>query len=499
MFKRGNIAWELAPFSTIDEVILENKKYIVEKRVSDDIMFEALQITFVSKEDIDVFLEKIKKHNIYVKIYSKNAMLQCLSFNFLVELNPPYIDGTSITVSLADFKNRYSMLHSFNDEIVVCFDDENLIENIVESKIYNNYIYSLNRLTVNITNELQMVTGGKVKLDLLKNIVHNGETFVYEFLILTNAEASAFYILTPNIDKLVSFEIKIAQASLLKYDKFCINRYCKRISNKLLFIPSSAVFGENDIIDFGKIRNLTVALTFTEKPDSLDFYIKNMAILNYYGYKGYSAFSLSYNNYIVDEKFKNLVLTIKPNLKTLNFLLIFEYKEGETEDNILTTELELLNIPKFYCSLPHDVISTWVGYWRFFGSMFIDLPIENSATENQDDYIEQLKLLEQSNLAGSQKKRRIKCHFCDCRFDTIGYEYNDLNCVLRWPSHYTHYLKEHNVKIDERMIHLLKLTKPKLTKSEKSCWFTNFFGNNKEKKNDNQTNENTIQLSDINK
>jgi hypothetical protein len=105
-----------------------------------------------------------------------------------------------------------------------------------------------------------------------------------------------------------------------------------------------------------------------------------------------------------------------------------------------------------------------IGYWKENNNIYyinnkeyefyknLKLPIENSAKENQ---VEIIKLLEQKQKdidTGTDIDSDIDIYFGDsicriCNKKNGCCEYYDE--YYRWPGGYIHYLKEHNVAIDD--------------------------------------------------
>ena len=68
------------------------------------------------------------------------------------------------------------------------------------------------------------------KLDFDKNFnltpnLNNTHTHTYEFRLNTDDYTKGFFILSESIDKINSFELKTYGNNLIKYDKYCLNKY----------------------------------------------------------------------------------------------------------------------------------------------------------------------------------------------------------------------------------------------------------------------------------
>jgi len=92
----------------------------------------------------------------------------------------------------------------------------------------------------------------------------------------------------------------------------------------------------------------------------------------------------------------------------------------------------------------------YVGFWktsRFnFNDLWKDYPEKNSAKEDQTDLIYRLQFLERysPNIFYTDYS---KCRICNSINGCNEYHYKN----FIWPGGYIHYIKDHNVNIDERL------------------------------------------------
>ena len=449
---------------------MENKKYVqpreisdARKRTVDEIIFDSLTITFQSNDDIKLFLETVKNNNIYVKIYSQNLMLYCVDLNFLIEYASPYISENTISIKLHTNTSIYMCL-LFHEDITIEFDEDNLINNIVESAVYVNnyrhdkphgyYYYKSPSLDKYLYQSFSWL-GGKINLN---SLISND----YQFRINTYVNPTHIYILSSNVKNLTRFCVSLENQKKAVYDKYAIHTCFEKISDNLYAIPLSAKFlNETKTSDIGRIvRYIDIELEFSEKPIDLGIYIYNKFTILYP--------KQTYDDY--DDDSRNCIITcgdecfLSPNLSGTG-LNIFD---------IWNHDKMLYQSKEFYSRKSYGPPSfIFIGFWKRRGNHHVDEFIENSATENQDHYIKLLKEVQchiEKNLKFCSSSAVFKlcdytssCNVCNYR-SALSHPYGrqryNYYCPKKklsyqWPEKYVHELEAHNIKIDERMVQFL--------------------------------------------
>lgn len=303
-------------FNCIDEIIIENKKCEI-KSNAHSVKFTAIELTFESPNDIEIFLQTIRENNIYIKIYTDNNVFNNLNFNLLVELNKPYINllNNSITIDIPSVNFHYDLLERYTLDF--SFDIDDMIVRLTKSKLYVNYfVYEAELLNKQFANNPQMyfqeindkeideideiyfqeINGGKLDFDKNFNLTpESNNNYTYEFRLNTDNYTKGFFILSDSIDKMNCFELKIYGNNIIKYDKYYLNKYCKKYSDKLLYIPINTNICDpfdkniletyNGSIDFERIDFKDIIISFESQPNNLSMYLYSLNRICYFNNK----------------------------------------------------------------------------------------------------------------------------------------------------------------------------------------------------------------------
>lgn len=440
---RGAVAHTCGPFynfymknedSTImgvTNLFMTNNKVELE-RISDAVSVDAISLTFNSSEDIKNFYEIIKEHNISFKIYAMSNTIQHLNVQLLIELNKPYVDNNTITIKIPNILKAIELIGLEHDKLFVSFDESNIIKNITEIKLYlTNYIYDTPKrkeiATKPTQRHLEEIIGGT----LYKNIIYEkvNDTFLFNFNICSESYSKGFYILCSNIDDLVEIKFTTCKQNRLLYDKFCIQNYCMRISNNLLFVPFNPKYKNDDnilktytsCVDFSRYNQICygyapdsywtrIIMLFAKEPTNIGIYLMSINIAKYE--KG--IIKLTNHNY----------LTIQQN-KTNVFELNKQCKKTPGE----------------------------IGFWKTNNpsNIYTDVPVENSAIEDQTEYINKLKDLQNEIHDGDLYLGYDHCVLCNNKLKLHIYKHKGLT----WHESYMHYLEDHNIKMDNQLVEVL--------------------------------------------
>ncbi len=415
----------------VTNLFMTNNKVELE-RISDAVSVDAISLSFNSSEDITNFYEIIKEHNISFKIYSMCGTIQHLNVQLLIELSEPFVNNNTVTIKIPNILKAIELIGLEHDKLFVSFDESQIIKNITEIKLYlTNYIYDT-PLRQEIANKptkryIEEIIGGT----LYKNITYEkvNDTFLFNFNICSESYSKGFYILCSNIDDLVEIKFTTCKKNRLLYDKFCIQNYCMRISNNLLFIPFNPKYKNDDnilktytsCVDFSRYTQICygygpdsywnrIILSFSKEPTNIGIYLMSINIAKYD--KGF--IKLNNDNY----------LTIKQNKTN-----VFELNKQ--------------------CGKEPGQI----GFWKTNNpsNIYSDVPIENSATEDQTEYIHKLKNLQNEIHDGDLYLGFDHCVLCNNRLKLHIYKHEGLT----WHESYIHYLEDHNVKIDNQLVEVL--------------------------------------------
>ncbi len=449
----------------VSQIILENN-YTQINRICDAITIDAIGISFTSHDNSHLFYEQmnsfydvVAKNNIYLKISSKNYLLLNINLKILLELanESKFIDfdNSMIVIKIPNLLlDRIELIGLDPDEIFeVNFDENKLIQNISQVKLYTiNYLYETKLRQQHVALHdtsgcqkcIQEIIGGK-----LNNITwtkkSNGE-FASSFNVQSDSFVKGFFIGSKNIYSLKEFALKTFTKHKIFYDRFCIYRYCIKISDNLIFVPSNPCYTNkslnletnNFLLNYGfqiadsfssaldmeryqtqsryqtySGSKINIELVFDMEPEDLNIYILGLNIVLY--------------------KNKTLVLE-----RSSNFTL------KQNDQIVYQSDIKYIKRPGYIGFWKTGILDQEVYCW--------EVPVENSATSTlQSEYIKKLLNLQERIHDGDLYLGHDKCVICNQMLKLHYYKHKGLT----WVHSYSHYLSEHNVAIDKQMEQML--------------------------------------------
>ncbi len=439
-----------ASINGVSQIVLKNN-YTQIDRICDGLSIDAIGISFDSHEAINLFYDTVANNNIFFKVSSKNYLLQNINLQLLIELDnkTKFIDlsHNMVVIKIPNLLiDRIELIGLEPDEpIDVIFDEKKLIKNISQVKLYTtNFLYdsvcrkNIVELAKTSTYDkyIQEILGGK-----LCNIVweKKSDQFVGLFNVYSESFVKGFFIGSTDILNLREFKLKTYGYHKILYDKFCINKYCIKISDNLLFVPSDPCFSNKflrlETDNFIIYPNSEILKTYTSCLDMQRYQIDGESVVRIE-----MTFDIEPKDLSIYVIGLNIIRYKTPTLKLerTSFLRV------KQNDNIL-----------FENEIKHIKRPGYIGFWKN-GILNQDLycqfiPVENSAIEDQTKYIDKLLDLQKTIHNGDIYLGYDKCVLCNQTLKLYHYKYKGLT----WPESYSHYLSEHNVKIDEELLQML--------------------------------------------
>jgi hypothetical protein len=488
----------------------KTKAYIEIERISDAIFIDAICFKFNELNKIAEFLDQLKKQNLHLKIKSDQTNLQYLHFGVLTELNDPFIDENNITVTI-DILNKYLLNRIYllalkNEKIHVEIDFEPVINLIsitdLNISLYVKCLYYETEIRRQIGNQItssyiQHLNGGLLNMSKSEPYSVTDDDLTYKFKLLTDNYTKGFIIYSNNIDKIKYFTLQLYDLNMIDYDKYCLHKYCTRISNNLLYIPTNTLIKEpfSDISEFNEF--IQTDKVFHNNKTISDFdNCFGLNLTTIIGHKFCNKTKLEQYNGAVDLErmdFKCISITFEKTKQTipteqttlteqsptlgiytigLNHMFYFgsegKLKLCKTNDfNVVchkTKETIYESLMPILSESDIKKINKSIGFWRYIWNdtdigiktnyLWTEIPIENSALdkETQSLYINKLIELENSNKVNVDTYLgKHRCRICN---DYVGCKEYTFNGFV-WPESYIHYIRDHNVRIDNKMTKLL--------------------------------------------
>ena len=415
----------MVPIIGVTNLDMLNNEIELEK-TSDAVIVDALTLTFNSVEDISVFYETIKTNNIYFKIYTNNYNIMNINLELLIELDSEIIDETTIIIKIPNILNTIELIALKNEKVYVSFDEFRIIKNIIATKIYLfNHIYE-----VEVRKKLCTKKQYKYNEEIIGGTLNINKNNC-SLNICSESCSKGFFVLSDNLDDLDEIKFQTYKKNRLLYDKVCLKKYCIRVSKNLLYVPF----------------NPTIKQVFPD--DVLNSYI---SCVPFGRYTSGSITDMQFYNTDIKMKFSKKITRVGVYLFGLNCII---YDNGELsllgnnylnikENNNLLFENNIK-----YIKNPNNI-----GFWKKPNNpdkYCYEIPVENSATENQENYIAKLKDLQNEIHDGNMYFAFDKCVICNKQLKYHVYKFDDLT----WYESYIHYLEEHNVKIDDKLCKIL--------------------------------------------
>jgi hypothetical protein len=531
---------EITCINKLDFVFNESKTkaHVEIKRESDAIIIDAICFKFNELNGVTKFINQLKTRNLFLTIKSDQTNLQYLHLGLLTEIEEPFIDKDNITVTISIpskyLLNKIYLLALKNEKIHIEVDicQELITDTINESisetinaiiptnvSLYVKCLYYETKIRKNLglqitSSYIQHLNGGLLDMSKSKPYALTTNDFTYKFNLLTDNYTKGFILCSDKIDKIKYFTLQLYDETMIDYDKYCLHKYCTRISNNLLYIPINTMIREpfceisnsfetiqtDKVFSDGKTSSnlgdldIFFGLNFIS---SIGYYFCNETRLEpYFGAvdlekMDFKCISITFDR--LKDKTDNLITESESSAETnqisslgiytisVNHMVYFG-SEGKlkllknNDFNVVchkTKEIIFESIKPILSENDMKRINECIGFWRYiwndtdFGMtenhLWTEIPIENSVTdkEKQAKYIAQLIELEKSDKVFSDTYLgKHRCRICN---DYIGCEEYTFRCdklkhfpkKYVWPESYVHYLKDHNVKIDNRMVKIL--------------------------------------------
>lgn len=514
-----------------------DKKLIAQielEKLADAIMIDAIYFKFNNNDDIQNFINCIKTQNICITIKTEQIILLHLNLNILVELDKLFIDLTdnSIVIDMQSnyLLNRIYLLALKNEKVYVSIELPNLMSNLLPN-LLPNPINNPSKITLYVKHLLydtamrklivkdfgfmqyfQQLNGGLINLektepfDLVKNNIITNIT--YKFKLLTDNYVKGFFIKSDKINELKHFSLAFYNNNMIDYDKYCIHKYCTKVSDDLLYIPINPIIKEAfadisncvtiiDQFEFQQFREKNKEQLweqFKQNPNHIPNIYCNHKIKPYIGAIDLERMDLKHimitfeNTTNPTNDTINTIDTIdtidnlsKSNQNQIKYLGIYTLALNKITYDVTKGKLRLSkeNNLNIVCQKTKEtvyesikpllseeeiaIINKSIGFWRYIwndtdiglyeNKLWTEIPEENSATEDQTKYIKQLiELQESDEVYINTYLGYHRCRLCEKHVGDKEYTFRVNFCSeLIWPESYVHYLKDHNVKIDDRM------------------------------------------------
>ena len=506
----------------------QNKQNLIAQieleKLADAIMIDAIYFKFNNNDDIQNFINCIKTQNIYITIKTEQTILLHLNLNILIEFDKPFIDmsDNSIIIDMQSnyLLNRIYLLALKNEKVSVSVEFPTLLPDLLPNSIKNPskitlyvkhllYDTAMRKLIgkdFGFGQYFQQLNGGLINLektepfDIITHNITNNTT--YKFKLLTDNYVKGFFIKSDKINNLKHFSLAFYGNNMIDYDKYCIYKYCTKISDDLLYIPINPIIKEA----FADISNCVTIIDqfanqqfreknkeqlweqFKQNPNHIPNIYCNHKIKPYIGAIDLERMDLKHimitfesASYNKDDNLSKSNQNQNQNQNQIQYLGIYTLALNKITYDVTKGKLRLVKENNFniVCQQTKEtvyesikpllseeeisIINKSIGFWRYIwndtdiglyeNKLWTEIPVENSATEDQTKYIKQLiELQESDEVYINTYLGYHRCRLCEKHVGDKEYTFRvDFCSELIWPESYVHYLKDHNVKIDDRM------------------------------------------------
>jgi hypothetical protein len=367
----------------ISEYNFNNNELIIQK-MSDKIIPDFLVLRMNDEQSYENIINNNILQYVNLNLFIGNNIIYSVPLSFLCAMNPPLIRNNKLHIKLN--------FHYFIEFIPLCkLEYSEIIFKIHGSNRLINFVdnYSLiskcyHYIDTNIGSIMTQITNTFIKClnSIYVNIPHH--EFVFTLNISNFKGFSKGLFIEGKIDHLTEICLKINNFSRIHYNKFLIEQYCTKISNKLLYLP----FSPNNIsyksnvfdgsINLTRADYITLKLTFNTPQNNIgvhnlfvtkldyrngymhlltnNFNCIEPLMLNYHN-NGYQLFHTNNTN----PNNNNTINNYNQNNSDLNNSIIVineiqnKFINPEIEDNICQINIEPINEKTRYmeCNLCH--------------------------------------------------------------------------------------------------------------------------------------------------